>query len=67
VSTARLYPWSIAIQPESHWTFRQQFVSDLYFNRKNKGPIKGVLYTAGKYVKKAARSIWYQLSCPDEV
>jgi hypothetical protein len=67
VSTARLYPWSIAIQPESRWTFRQQFVSDLYFNRKNKGPIKGVLYTVGKYVKKAARSVWYELSCPDEV
>ena len=65
VSTTRLYPWSIAIQPKSQWTFRQQFVSDLYFNRRKEGRIKGTLLTVGKYFKKAARSIRRELCCPD--
>jgi hypothetical protein len=65
VSTNRLYSWSIAIQPKSDWTFRQHFVSDLYFNRRDNGWMKGTLSTIKKHVKKAIRVVRRELSCPD--
>ena len=64
VSTKGLYPWSIAIQPKSQWTFRQHFVSDLYFNRRKKGYIKGALSTSKKYTKRAVKALGQALSCP---
>jgi len=67
ISTSALYPWSIAIQPESEWTFRQHFVSDLYFNRRVKGWMKGTLSTIKKYLKKMLRVIWNELSSPDDI
>ena len=35
LSTKGLYPWSIAIQPDSEWTCRQAFVSDLCRNSRD--------------------------------
>ena len=67
ISTKGLYPWSIAIQPESQWTFYQHFVSDLYFNRRDKGWMKGSLSTFKKHLKKAIRAIRRELSSPDEI
>ena len=67
ISTSGLYPWSIAIQPESQWTFRQHFVSDLYFNRREKGWMKGTLSTAKKHLKKILRAVWRELSSPDDI
>lgn len=67
VSTNGLYPWSIAIQPESCWTFRQHFASDLYFNRRAKGWIKGTLSTIKTHLKNVLRAIRRGLSSPDDV
>jgi len=67
VSTRGLYPWSIAIQPEEKWNFRQHFISDLYLNRRKLGRIKGVLSTYKKYLKRAVRTILQEMSSPDNV
>ena len=64
VSTKGLYPWSIAIQPQSQWTFCQHFVSDLYFSRKERGSVRGFLSTGKKHLKKTVRSVRKALSCP---
>ena len=64
VSTRGLYPWSIAIQPQSQWTFCQHFVSDLYFSRKERGSVRGFLSTGKKHLKKTVRSVRKALSCP---
>ncbi|MFQ5642841.1 MAG: sulfotransferase [Thiogranum sp.] len=66
VSPNRLYPWSIAIQPESLWTFRQQFTSDLYFNRKACGQFKGTLATLKTHLLNVLRVIRRELSSPDD-
>lgn len=65
VSTQGLYPWSIAIQPQSQWTFCQHFVSDLYFSCKERGKVRGLLSTGKKHLYKTARSVRKALSCPD--
>ena len=65
VSTKGLYPWSIAIQPQSQWTFRQRVVSDLYFSRKERGNVRGFLSTGKKHLKNAVRTVRKELSCPD--
>ena len=67
ISTNILYPWSIAIQPESQWTFHQHVVSDLYFSRRDKGWMKGTLSTSKKHLKKAIRAIQRELSSPDNI
>ena len=67
VSTKGLYPWSIAIQPELQWTFYQHFLSDLFFNRRDKGWMKGSLSTYKKHLIKAIRVIRRELSSPDEI
>lgn len=65
VSKRGLYPWSIAIQPRSQWTFCQHFVSDLYFSRKGRGNLRGFLSAGKKHLKKVVRSVRKALSCPD--
>ncbi len=65
VSTKGLYPWSIAIRPQSQWTFRQHFVSDIYFGKKQRGSIRGLLFAIRKHLKKVVCSVRKALSCPD--
>jgi hypothetical protein len=65
VSTRKLYPWSIAIQPESEWTYRQHFVSDLFLYRKNKGWVRGTPSAVRKHSEIVARAILRALSSPD--
>jgi len=67
LSTRALYPWSIAIQPQERWTFRQHFISDLYFSRRKQGRIRGTLSTYRKYFKRAVRLLLQALSSPDNV
>ena len=67
ISTNTLYPWSIAIQPKLQWTFRQHFLSDLYFNRREQGWMKGTLATTRKHLKKAIRTIRREFSSPDVI
>ena len=64
-SIAGLYPWSIAIQPKELWTRRQEFVSDLYFNKKNKGRVMGLFWTVGKYVRKFGKALRRGLMNPE--
>ncbi len=64
--TKKLYPWSIAIQPESKWTLRQHFVSDLYFNRIKHGLVKGAFLTSNKYFRRLARKFITASSLPDK-
>jgi hypothetical protein len=65
LSTKGLYPWSIAIQPDSEWTCRQAFVSDLFLNKRDKGWLKGTLSTFKKHLKKVLKGVWYELSSPE--
>ena len=51
LSIRGLYPWSTAMQPKSEWTKRQRFASDIYFDRRESGFVKGSLLTSSKYLK----------------
>ena len=65
LSNHRLYPWSIAIRPKAEWTFRQHFVSGLYFSRREHGWFKGTLFTMILHFKILARKFLNALSSPD--
>ncbi len=60
-----LYPWSVAIRPKEQWTFRQQVISDLYFNQKEQGVLRGWLSTGRRHAWNAARLLRRALSSPD--
>ena len=64
-STVGLYPWAIAIQPKALWTRRQEFVSDLYFNKREKGRVIGMFSTLWNYVRKVGRAMRRALSNPE--
>lgn len=64
LSTKNLYPWFIAIQPESNWTFRQHFVSDYYLSRSKYGCIKALLLTSTKHLKILVRKLLKAFSSP---
>jgi hypothetical protein len=67
LSLKGLYPWSIAIRPESEWTFRQRFFSDYYFNRSAHGSLKGGLLTTFVHLKNLIRKLLNALSSPDSM
>ncbi len=67
IKTNALYPWSIAIQPQTEWTFYQHFLSDLYFNRREQGWLKGTLSSSKKHLKKVIHTIRRELSSPDDI
>ena len=67
LSTKNLYPWSLAIQPESKWTFRQRVVSDYYFSRRSHGWVKGALLTSIRHLKIIARKFLKAISSPENI
>lgn len=66
LSKKSLYPWSVAIQPESKWTFRQRFASDFYFSRSKNGRVKGLLLASIKHLKILARKFLNAFSSADD-
>lgn len=67
LSTKGLYPWAIAIQPKALWTRRQAFVSDRYFNIKEKGAVTGMFLTVWKYMRKVGKLVHQAFLSPKTI